>query len=84
MLRLCAQDHPVNKERVAAGKPPANIVLLRGCGSRCAQSTSPVTSCILSLYVQRSVLLCQAGKDKHDRESVLRIGAQSGNFRPLR
>ncbi|MCD6141496.1 2,3-bisphosphoglycerate-independent phosphoglycerate mutase [Candidatus Bipolaricaulota bacterium] len=24
------KDHPVNRERIAAGKPPANIVLLRG------------------------------------------------------
>ncbi|KAK9901638.1 hypothetical protein WJX75_006034 [Coccomyxa subellipsoidea] len=30
------QDHPVNMERITAGKPPANIVLLRGCGSRIA------------------------------------------------
>ncbi|GAB4817188.1 hypothetical protein N2152v2_004234 [Parachlorella kessleri] len=30
------QGHPVNKQRVAEGKPPANIVLLRGCGSRLA------------------------------------------------
>ncbi|EPB88271.1 hypothetical protein HMPREF1544_04979 [Mucor circinelloides 1006PhL] len=26
-------DHPINKERVKAGKNPANCVLLRGCGS---------------------------------------------------
>jgi 2,3-bisphosphoglycerate-independent phosphoglycerate mutase len=25
--------HVVNRERVAAGRPPANAVLLRGCGS---------------------------------------------------
>jgi hypothetical protein len=34
--RFQLQDHPVNMERITAGKPPANIVLLRGCGSRCA------------------------------------------------
>lgn len=27
-------DHPINKARVAAGKPPANVVLLRGPGER--------------------------------------------------
>jgi hypothetical protein len=26
--------HPINAARVAAGKNPANVVLLRGCGSR--------------------------------------------------
>lgn len=25
--------HPINKERIALGKNPANCVLLRGCGS---------------------------------------------------
>ncbi|CAL8468172.1 g7711 [Coccomyxa elongata] len=33
------KEHPVNVERIAAGKPPANIVLLRGCGSRIAVET---------------------------------------------
>ena len=28
------RDHPLNAERAAQGKPPANVVLLRGCGSR--------------------------------------------------
>ncbi|KAK9817062.1 hypothetical protein WJX72_008993 [[Myrmecia] bisecta] len=28
------KDHPVNDARVKEGKPPANVVLLRGCGSR--------------------------------------------------
>ncbi|KAK9841920.1 hypothetical protein WJX84_012378, partial [Apatococcus fuscideae] len=30
------QGHPVNAHRIAEGKPPANVVLLRGCGSRIA------------------------------------------------
>ena len=30
------QDHPINRERAAQGKAPANIVLLRGCGVRIA------------------------------------------------
>jgi len=29
-------SHPVNAQRVAEGKPPANVVLLRGCGCRLA------------------------------------------------
>lgn len=28
------QAHPVNAARIADSKPAANIVLLRGCGSR--------------------------------------------------
>lgn len=28
------QAHPINAQRVREGKPPANVVLLRGCGSR--------------------------------------------------
>ncbi|RKP09793.1 2,3-bisphosphoglycerate-independent phosphoglycerate mutase-domain-containing protein [Thamnocephalis sphaerospora] len=27
-------DHPINRQRIQAGKPPANCILLRGCGSR--------------------------------------------------
>jgi 2,3-bisphosphoglycerate-independent phosphoglycerate mutase len=27
-------DHPINRQRIAEGKNPANVVLLRGCGSR--------------------------------------------------
>jgi 2,3-bisphosphoglycerate-independent phosphoglycerate mutase len=29
-----AQGHPINAQRAREGKPPANVVLLRGCGSR--------------------------------------------------
>ena len=32
----CLQDHPVNQQRAAQGKAPANLVLLRGCGVRIA------------------------------------------------
>ena len=28
------KEHPVNADRARAGKPPANVVLLRGCGGR--------------------------------------------------
>jgi len=28
------QHHPLNQERAKAGKAVANVVLLRGCGSR--------------------------------------------------
>ena len=27
-------DHPINRQRAAEGRNPANVVLLRGCGSR--------------------------------------------------
>lgn len=29
-LRAALKEHPINKERIAAGKPPANVILLRG------------------------------------------------------
>jgi 2,3-bisphosphoglycerate-independent phosphoglycerate mutase len=32
--RMRAQGHPINAQRAREGKPPANVVLLRGCGSR--------------------------------------------------
>ena len=35
-MHTVLQDHPVNQQRRAEGKPPANVVLLRGCGSRLA------------------------------------------------
>jgi 2,3-bisphosphoglycerate-independent phosphoglycerate mutase len=33
-MRAVLEAHPINAERVAAGKPPANVVLLRGAGAR--------------------------------------------------
>ena len=33
-LRKALGEHPMNKERVAAGKEPANVILLRGPGMR--------------------------------------------------
>jgi hypothetical protein len=35
-IRRVLEAHPANAERVAQGKPPANVVLLRGCGCRLA------------------------------------------------
>lgn len=35
-MRRTLEGHPVNEQRRAEGKPPANVVLLRGCGSRLA------------------------------------------------
>ncbi|OHT06751.1 Metalloenzyme superfamily protein [Tritrichomonas foetus] len=33
-LRKALENHPINKERVAEGKEPANVILLRGPGMR--------------------------------------------------
>lgn len=33
-LQEVLRGHPVNVRRLAEGKAPANLVLLRGCGSR--------------------------------------------------
>jgi 2,3-bisphosphoglycerate-independent phosphoglycerate mutase len=33
-MQKLLQDHPINDQRRAEGKAPANVVLLRGCGSR--------------------------------------------------
>lgn len=33
-LHKLLQHHPINQQRRAEGKAPANCVLLRGCGSR--------------------------------------------------
>mgnify|MGYP001810795484 CR=1 FL=1 len=35
-IRQVLEGHAVNAQRVAEGKPPANVVLLRGCGCRLA------------------------------------------------
>lgn len=35
------EAHPINAQRIAEGKPPANVVLLRGCGSRLALQVCP-------------------------------------------
>ncbi|KAL0023909.1 hypothetical protein WJX79_009725 [Trebouxia sp. C0005] len=39
VLQAVLQDHQVNKQRIAHGSSPANVVLLRGCGSRIAVPT---------------------------------------------
>ncbi|KAF6224680.1 hypothetical protein HO173_012921 [Letharia columbiana] len=39
-LQEVLQDHAVNQQRIAQGSPPANVVLLRGCGSRPARYES--------------------------------------------
>lgn len=36
VMRGILESHPINAQRAAEGKPPANVVLLRGCGSRIA------------------------------------------------
>lgn len=33
-IRRVLTAHPINRERLATGKTPANVVLLRGCGCR--------------------------------------------------
>lgn len=35
-IQKALAQHPINEQRRAEGKNPANLVLLRGCGSRCA------------------------------------------------
>ena len=40
-MQEALRAHPINAQRAAAGKPPANLVLLRGCGSRCATPFEP-------------------------------------------
>jgi len=36
VIRQALKGHPVNVQRISEGKNPANLVLLRGCGSRIA------------------------------------------------
>ena len=66
------QEHEVNKKRITQGKTPANIVLLRGCGSRSVLihflitiSTvgpgSPVATCNILARMNRAIMLFAAG-----------------------
>lgn len=41
VIRQALKGHPVNVQRISEGKNPANLVLLRGCGSRCARHSGP-------------------------------------------
>ncbi len=50
------QDHQVNKQRIAQGSSPANVVLLRGCGSRWAVFCQELWVIILVI----SLLVCTA------------------------
>eukprot|EP00887_Chlorella_sp_A99_P007404 scaffold2.g7404.t1 len=40
-MRSILETHPINAARAAVGQPPANVVLLRGCGSRIAVQSFP-------------------------------------------
>ncbi|KFM26698.1 2,3-bisphosphoglycerate-independent phosphoglycerate mutase 1 [Auxenochlorella protothecoides] len=40
-MRAALARHPINAERVSRGLPPANVVLLRGCGARLALPAFP-------------------------------------------
>ncbi len=51
VMHTMLENHPVNAQRRQQGENPANIVLLRGCGSRCV--------CLLvCLFVCLFVCLC--------------------------
>jgi 2,3-bisphosphoglycerate-independent phosphoglycerate mutase len=40
-FRAILRQHPINAQRIAEGKNPANVVLLRGCGIRIQVSAAP-------------------------------------------
>ncbi|KAK9845885.1 hypothetical protein WJX81_005130 [Elliptochloris bilobata] len=52
VMRAILEAHPINAQRVSQGKPPANTVLLRGCGSRIAvepfQALHGMRACMLA------------------------------------
>ena len=53
------QAHPINAARIAEGKPAANIVLLRGCGSRCVPCPfQPNPTPLVSPSFQSPCLYC--------------------------
>lgn len=54
MQRILA-PHPLNAERVAQGLNSANVVLLRGCGSRCVGCAL----CVMLLCVRHAVCCLQ-------------------------
>ena len=39
VMRRVLESHPINRQRAQQGLAPANVVLLRGCGSRMAVET---------------------------------------------
>jgi len=70
LLREMMCSHPLNRERIEAGLPPANTVLLRGAGE--APSITPLTelydikgACVAVVPTVRGACL-SAGFDLHD------------------
>jgi 2,3-diphosphopglycerate-independent phosphoglycerate mutase len=80
-MRQVLESHPINAQRVAEGKPPANVVLLRGCGSRLAlqefQQRHGLRACMLA---PTKII---AGLGMSLGISVLQVPGTTGDYRTL-
>ena len=51
------QEHPINRRRTQEGKPPANCVLLRGCGARVKMPTFFESHSLVSFMIAPTCLI---------------------------
>ena len=75
-MQAALEEHPVNVQRRAEGKGAANVVLLRGCGSRCASLKScpdlACCNCMAVDWCQRIALtLCLVLQPPYPLSTVL-------------
>lgn len=66
--RIVLENHPINKKRIAEGKPPANVILMRNAGNKkpklynLNQAYGKKWACFVDMPVERGIAFC-AGMD---------------------
>ncbi|KAL4448400.1 hypothetical protein ABPG75_005619 [Micractinium tetrahymenae] len=80
-MRQVLEGHPVNEQRRAEGKPPANVVLLRGCGSRLALQEFKERHGLDACMVAPTKIIAGLGMSLGIR--VLDVPGTTGDYRTL-
>lgn len=81
MIRGILHNHPVNVERERQGKPPANVVLLRGCGCRLALPPFYTLHNMRACIVSPTKII--AGLGMCAEMEVLDVPGTTGDYRTL-
>jgi hypothetical protein len=80
-IRRVLEAHPANAERVAQGKPPANVVLLRGCGCRLALQEFRERHGLRACMVAPTKIIAGLGMSLGIQ--VLHVPGTTGDYRTL-
>jgi 2,3-bisphosphoglycerate-independent phosphoglycerate mutase len=80
-MRAALAAHPVNLRRAAEGKPPADVVLLRGCGRRLALAPFGAAHGMRAAMVAPTKII--AGLGMCAGVEVLQVEGTTGDYRTL-